>query len=79
VFCIVEFSFSDLHTLYADPDPDTTFLTNANPDPIPDSFPHLGLKLENLFQSEFFKIFHQIKSHFNNLYKWHSLKYAVLH
>jgi hypothetical protein len=31
------YSVSDLHTLYADPDP--AFLTHADPDPIPDPNP----------------------------------------
>jgi hypothetical protein len=51
MFWTVEFSFSDPHTLYSDPDPDTTLLTNSNPDPIPDSDPHYRLKIRK-FVSE---------------------------
>jgi hypothetical protein len=36
-------SVSDPHSLYTDLDPDPAFLTNADPDPIPN--PNLGLKL----------------------------------
>jgi hypothetical protein len=60
---------SDPHLLCANLDPDPAFLTNADPDPT------TGLKLAKFSQSETFYDFIK-KSHLNNVFKHHFLKYA---
>jgi hypothetical protein len=42
MYGIIYSSFSDPHSLYADPDP--AFMTNADPDLIPDPYPNPGSK-----------------------------------